>query len=192
MKKLVSMLLAIMVCFSISALADAIDVSSLSDEELLDLAGACFSELGRRHTEPTEIGYENEELGISVSLSNLRLNSLHDRLIYTFTVINDSDSDFHIQIDDVYVNGWGGMRGEGAFLINAHRRDKGLAIQVSNLKQHVDIENWENVENIKQIEFKIVITIYEPASEEGSRKVKEKVYLPFALTDMSIIEFYPY
>ena len=192
MSKLVSMILAIMVFFSISAHADTMDISSLSDEELLNLAGACFSELGRRHTEPAEISYENEELGILVSLSNLQLQPLHDRLMYTFTVINDSDSDIHMSIEDVYVNGWGGMKGDGTRGINAHKRDKGLVFQVNNLKKHTDLDSLDNAESIKQLEFQIVITVYEPDSAEGSRRVKEKVCLPFALTDMSIIEVYPY
>lgn len=192
MSKLVSMILAIMVFFSISAHADTMDISSLSDEELLNLAGACFSELGRRHTEPAEISYQNEELGILVSLSNLQLQPLHDRLMYTFTVINDSDSDIHISIEDVYVNGWGGLKGDGTRGVNAHKRDKGLVFQVNNLKKHTDLDSLDNVAAIKQIEFQIVITVYEPDSAEGSRRVKEKVSLPFALTDMSIIEVYPY
>ncbi len=192
MSKLVSMILAIMVLFSVSAHADTMDISSLSDEELLNLAGACFSELGRRHTEPAEISYQNEELGILVSLSNLQLQPLHDRLMYTFTVINDSDSDIHISIEDVYVNGWGGLKGDGTRGVNAHKRDKGLVFQVNNLKKHADLDSLDDVAAIKQLKFQIVITVYEPDSAEGSRRVKEKVCLPFALTDMSIIEVYPY
>lgn len=168
------MFIVIMV-FCVSAAAESIDLSTFTDDELRELANSCYSELGRRHVQPSDIGYENEELGISVRMTSLVLTKLNGvELQYNFTAINDSDYEVKFKIADVAVNGWEGMW-DSSGTVSAHKKTKST-IQITHLDSNTEIESVDMADQISLLEFKLVVT-YD----------NEKIEIPYEITDLSIM-----
>lgn len=98
-----------LLCAHCCALAEnPVDFSSLSDDALLKLINLCHSELADRETQQDEILYEDKELGITVKITGLEVDSWGPSVSLMGTLINRSEYKVSVRVKnfEVFVNNW--------------------------------------------------------------------------------------
>ncbi len=120
------------------------------------------------------VGYENTNLGISVSLSSLTVKKgLGIDLDFNFIVINDSDYEVEFTVANVAVNGWED-EWDTFDTVSPHRQLKS-AISFY-LDDFTDIDSLEKINEISSLTFDLIISYND-----------ESITIPYELTDPSII-----
>lgn len=154
MKKLVAFFVALMLlCGTCSALAEnLIDFSALSDDALLKLMNLCHSELVDRKTQPDTILYEDKDLGITVKITGLEVNSSGTSITLMGTLINRSEYNVsvHVKDYDVFVNNWSvGCYGNRTLDAEPGRNTKAEIFKTVSMKDITDITKPADLDTLE-------------------------------------------
>lgn len=144
MKKIAAFLLALMLlCAHCCALAEnPVDFSALSDVELLKLMNLCHSELADRETQQDEILYEDKELGITVKITGLEVDSWGPSVSLMGTLINRSEYKVSVCVKsyEVFANNWSvGCYGNRTLDAEPGRNTKAEIFKTTSMKDKTDI-----------------------------------------------------
>ena len=156
MKKLVAFFVALMLlCGTCSALAEnLIDFSALSDDALLKLMNLCHSELADRRTQPDTILYEDKDLGITVKITGLEVDSRGLSISLMGTLINRSEYNvsIHVKSYEVFVNNWSvGCYGNRTLDAAPGRNTKAEIFKTVSMKDITDITNPADLDTLEGI-----------------------------------------
>ncbi len=110
MKKLFALVLALILLYS-TAVAEGIDWASMTDEEIYAEIDNAKAELVKRelvgNTENVTIFDESD---VTIIITSIGIDtsdwSYKPALVAEFTIINESDNDIEVYIDNVAINGW--------------------------------------------------------------------------------------
>lgn len=108
LKKIVCLLIAVMLCLPVYACAEY--YSSLSTEDLYTMIDQAKAELLKRELIEAEKAVIIDADGISITLTgDISLTTSYDgsmKLSLGILVINSSDMEIGVSVDELYVNGW--------------------------------------------------------------------------------------
>lgn len=154
MKKLVVFFVALMLlCGTCSVLAESlIDFSALSDDALLKLMNLCHSELADRETQLDNILYEDKELGITVRITGLEVESWGPSISLMGTLINRSEYkvSVHVKDYDVFVNNWSvGCYGNRTLDAEPGRNTKAEIFETVSMKDITDITKPADLDTLE-------------------------------------------
>ena len=150
MKRTVCVILAVLLMCPVFASAE--DFSSRSTEELYTIIDQARAELVKRELIEAEKAVIIDYDGISIILTGeVDLKEIYDgtkNLVINVRVINTSDKEMAVTIDELYVNGWEAS-GHGTFKLFPGKKAKDT-IEI----YHVDVDaEITEIELLKTIEF---------------------------------------
>ena len=112
MKKIACLFVTLMLlCSACSALAENhVDLSVLSDDELLKLMNRCYSELADRSNQSDTTLYEDKELGIAIKFAGVVWQSYTGggelRVMGTISNRSEREVSIHVKQWKIFVNNW--------------------------------------------------------------------------------------
>lgn len=150
MKRLFSIALILILVGSV-ALAESIDWTIMTDEELHGAIDAARNELSKRELSLSENTILVDQDGIQLYLTGEHTFSDWDETKYVelgVVLVNDSDQNISVSIENLYVNGWNVYAMCGA-TANSGKRDK------STIDMNVAEAEVNTFEEIQDMEFSI-------------------------------------
>lgn len=150
MRKIVCFILAMILCVPVCAFAE--DYSSLTVEELYTMIDQAKAELLKRELVEAEKAVIVDADGISLILTGEReLTASYDgtmKLTLDVMVVNSSDKNVGVSIDEIYINGWE-ESALASFSLAAGKKAK-EKIEM----YHVDVDaDLKAIEELETIEF---------------------------------------
>lgn len=164
MKRMLALLVFLMLSVS-CALADMPDFTGMSQDEILDAINAGRNALVLEQAEDSLLRYDTGH-GIVILFNGFIDRTSSKYNFISVTIVNDSDTDYQIYIDSLYINGWN-VDTVCACHVKAHRRmnaEWGFALAEANLT---------SVDEITEMEYDL--RIY---PEEG--RSRDKLSIPTA------------
>ena len=162
MKKAIALLFSIF-CLVNFALAEDIDFSGMTDKEILDVINAGRNALILQTIDDGIYRLETNA-GITIVFYKVEETNLDYACVMEMTIINDSNIDYNIRANEIYVNGW--KVSTHSTEINANRRMK----ESWYIKyKEADISGVSEIEDIE-----IYLSIY----PDGGNRKKDSLDIP--------------
>jgi len=179
MKKLAGLLivlLCMLAVFATSCAEPTADLAAMTDDELVSLILDCRTALTERKINPETVLYQDEELGITISINGYRIDT-YTSFIVDGTVINRSDKEVRVsaKYPKVYINNWEiGFYSNVMVTAEPGRNAKGEVFKTFKMSDNTDVSSPKDLSIIEGV---YLITI-------GS----EQIEIPFVITDFSSIK----
>lgn len=151
MKKLVALLLCTLLLCGATAIAE--DLSAKTTEDLVALIRASQTELAMRNVDPEKVIYQNDELGIVVTIEGTSYRKGY--FTVDGKVINGSDRKVTVSADSCYVNNWS-CSWYSSFLYSEPGRNSKGDFSLIGLDKDCDIASFED---LQLVEIKLEIRI---------------------------------
>lgn len=143
MKKLFVAAMAVLMLVS-AALAEGADFSGMSQDEILDVINAWRNALVLEEAEDCLLKYDTGH-GITIIFRAFCTRPYSDDDYISVTIVNDSDTDYKIYCDSLYINGWSVYTVQASH-VKAHRRmndEWGFRLSDAGLRSTREITEME-------------------------------------------------
>lgn len=153
MKRALSVILVFFTFFS-CAFAEDIDLSSMDEEQLRSIISDAWAALARLEAKDDNSWVIFDDHGIIVTMEDVRLE-YNTHLGFDITVINNSDYDIIVMVEDMYINDWtvGGTNGPA---VRAGKKGKDTVLWL-NVDHSAEIKS---IDDLKELCFFIQIEDY--------------------------------